>query len=83
LSLRQTQNFVIELVIVTNLLTSFKYGSLFEERTNLSENNNITIGLNEFGTGANLTPTAVNDEETAMLWLKIAPGGCASVKSTI
>ena len=40
----KTQNFVIEL-IVTNLLTSFKYGSLFEERTDLSENDNITIGL--------------------------------------
>ena len=43
MSLRKNQNFVIVLVIVTNLSLSFKYSSLFEERTNSSENDNITI----------------------------------------
>ena len=43
LSLRKTQNFVIELVIVANLLSNFKYGNLFEEMANSSKNNNITI----------------------------------------
>ena len=42
---RKTQNFAIELVIVANLLSNFKYGNLFEEMANSSENNNITIGF--------------------------------------
>jgi hypothetical protein len=45
LASKGTQDFVIELVIVTNLLTSFKYGSLFKDRTNLSKNDNIMIGF--------------------------------------
>jgi hypothetical protein len=43
LPLIKTQYFAIELVIVANLLTSFKYGNLPEEMTNSSENDNITI----------------------------------------
>jgi len=43
--LRKTQNFEIELVIIANLLTNFKYGNLFEEMANSSENDNITIGF--------------------------------------
>ena len=31
--------------IVADLLSNFKYGNLFEEMANLSENNNITIGF--------------------------------------
>jgi hypothetical protein len=45
LSLIKTQNFAIELVIVANLLSNFKYGNLFEEMANSSENDNITIGF--------------------------------------
>jgi hypothetical protein len=41
--MRKTHNFAIELVIVENLLSNFKYGNLFEEMANLSKNDNITI----------------------------------------
>jgi hypothetical protein len=43
--MRKTQNFAIDLVIFANLLSNFKYGNLFEEMTNLSEKDNITIGF--------------------------------------
>jgi hypothetical protein len=36
---------VIELVIVANLLLNLKYGNLFGEMENLSENDNIMIGF--------------------------------------